>query len=95
MGYFISPVLFVTAFEVMLIAAMPIVGVWLQSGQINSPVRSYKDDLMSIHQTVITEEVDKLRVSKRIKIKPNQATCQSRGGVRWDCFLFVMELVMW
>lgn len=36
-------------------------------------------------QLVITEEVDGLRV----KIKPNQAVCQSRKVVRCDCFLFV------
>ncbi len=79
MGRFISPMLFVTAFEVMLIAARQMVGVWFQSGQIKS-IRSYKDDLMSIHQTVITDEADELMFSKRIKIKPNQATCQSRKG---------------
>lgn len=51
MGYTFSPVLFVTAFEVILIAARQMVGVFLQSGQITSLVRGYKDDLMSIHQT--------------------------------------------
>lgn len=50
-GYFISPALFGTDFEVILIAARQMVDVWLQSGQIKSPLRSYKDDLMSIHQT--------------------------------------------
>lgn len=51
MGYFISPVLFVLVFEVIPIAAGQMVGAWLQSGQINSPMRSNKDDLVSIHQT--------------------------------------------
>ena len=40
-------------------------------------------------QLVITEEVDELMVWERMKIKPNQAACQSRNGVRCNHFLFV------
>lgn len=51
MGHIFPSVLFVKTFEVILIAVRKMVGVLLQSSQINSSVRSYKDDLMSTHES--------------------------------------------
>lgn len=46
MGCFISPILFVAAFEVILIRARQVVGgVWLPAGQRLPPLRSYMDDI--------------------------------------------------
>ncbi|KAJ8412463.1 hypothetical protein AAFF_G00127990 [Aldrovandia affinis] len=52
MGCSISPILFVAAFEIILIGARQMVGgIKLQSGQRLPPLRSYVDDDTSILQT--------------------------------------------
>ena len=90
MGCSISPILFVAAFEIILIGARKMVGgVKLPSGQRLPPVRGYMDDITTILQTaacttrLLKRLLDKLVGWARMKIKPSKPRSLSlRKGVR-------------
>lgn len=96
MGCSISPILFVAAFEIILIGARKMVGgVKLPSGQRLPPVRGYMDDLTTILQTAacttrLLKRIDELVGWARMKIKPAKSRSLSlRKGVRSDHTIFV------
>ncbi|KAL2078851.1 hypothetical protein ACEWY4_024595 [Coilia grayii] len=79
MGCSISPILFVAAFEVILIGARKMAGgVKLPSGQRLPPVRGYMDDITTILQTAactarLLKRIDELVAWARMKIKPTKS----------------------
>ncbi|KAJ8402771.1 hypothetical protein AAFF_G00364430 [Aldrovandia affinis] len=96
MGCSISPILFVAAFEIILIGARQMVGgVKLQLGQRLPPLRSYMDDVTSILQTAacttrLLKRLDELVSWARMKIKPFKTQSLSRRKwVRIDNTIFV------
>ncbi|KAL2099527.1 hypothetical protein ACEWY4_003921 [Coilia grayii] len=96
MGCSISPILFVAAFEVILIGARKMAGgVKLPSGQRLPPVRGYMDDITTILQTAactarLLKRIDELVAWARMKIKPTKSRSLSlRKGVRSDRTVFV------
>ncbi len=96
MGCSISPILFVAAFEVILIGARVMVGgMKLPSGQRLPPVRGYLDDITTILQTAacttrLLKRIDELVGWARMKIKPAKSRSLSlRKGVRSDHTIFV------
>ncbi|KAL2104213.1 hypothetical protein ACEWY4_001081 [Coilia grayii] len=96
MGCSISPILFVAAFEVILIGARKMAGgVKLPSGQRLPPVRGYMDDITTILQTAactarLLKRSDELVAWARMKIKPTKSRSLSlRKGVRSDRTIFV------
>lgn len=97
MGCAISPILFVSAFEVILVRARQMVGgIKLPSGQRLPPLRTYMDDVTSLLQTAactsrLLERMDKLMSWARMKIKPSKSRSLSlRRGVRNDSTFFVV-----
>ena len=96
MGCSISPILFVAAFEIILIGARKVVGgVKLPSGQRLPAVRGYMDDITTILQTAacttrLLKRIDELVSWARMKIKPPKSRSLSiRKGVRNDTTIFV------
>ncbi len=96
MGCSISPILFVAAFEIILIGARKMVGgVKLASGQRLPAVRGYMDDITTILQTAacttrLLKRIDELVSWARMKIKPPKSRSLSiRKGVRSDKTIFV------
>ena len=96
MGCAISPILFVAAFEIILIGARQTVGgIKLPSGQKLPPLRSYMDDVTSLLQTApctsrLLKRMDELMSWARMKIKPAKSRSLSlRRGVRNDSTIFV------
>lgn len=96
MGCSISPILFVAAFEVILMGARVMVGgMKLPSGQRLPPVRGYMDDITTILQTAacttrLLKRIDELVGWARMKIKPAKSRSLSlRKGVRNDHTIFV------
>ena len=96
MGCSISPILFVAAFEVILIGARKMVGgVKLPSGKRLPPVRGYMDDVTTILQTAactrrLLKRIDELVGWARMKIKPPKSRSLSiRKGLRSDNIIFV------
>ena len=96
MGCAISPILFVTAFEIILIGARQMVGgIKLPSGQRLPPLRSYMDDVTTLLQTSactsrLLKRLDELTAWARMKIKPSKSRSLSlRRGVRNDHTTFV------
>ncbi|XP_077382825.1 5-azacytidine-induced protein 2 isoform X1 [Festucalex cinctus] len=97
MGCAISPVLFVAAFEIILIGARQMVGgTKLPSGQRLPPLRCYMDDVTSLLQTAactsrLLKRVDELTSWARMRIKPSKSRSLSlRRGVRNDNTIFVV-----
>ncbi|XP_039516167.1 receptor-type tyrosine-protein phosphatase beta-like [Pimephales promelas] len=90
MGCSISPILFVAAFEIILMGARVMVGgMKLPSGQRLPPVRGYMDDITTILQTAacttrLLKRVDELVGWARMKIKPAKSRSLSirKGPVR-------------
>lgn len=98
MGCSISPILFVAAFEVILMGARVMVGgMKLPSGQRLPPWRGYMDDITTIIQTAacttrLLKRIDELVGWARIKIKPTKSCSLSlRKGVRRDYAIFVAD----
>ncbi|CAM4298856.1 unnamed protein product [Leuciscus chuanchicus] len=96
MGCSISPILFVAAFEIILIGARKMVGgVKLPSGQRLPAVRGYMDDITTILRTAacttrLLKRIDELVGWARMKIKPPKSRSLSiRKGVRNDNTIFV------
>ncbi|KAL2095427.1 hypothetical protein ACEWY4_010146 [Coilia grayii] len=96
MGCSNSPILFVAAFEVILIGARKMAGgVKLPSGQRLLPVRGYMDDITTILQTAactarLLKRIDELVAWARMKIKPAKSRSLSlRKGVRSNRTIFV------
>lgn len=85
MGCSISPILFVAAFEIILIGARKMVGgVKLPSGERLPPVRGYSDDITTILQTAacttrLLRRIDELVGWARMKIKPAKSCSLSSG----------------
>ncbi|KAL6455729.1 hypothetical protein MHYP_G00355800 [Metynnis hypsauchen] len=79
MGCAISPVLFVAAFEIILIGARQMVGgIKLPNGQRLPPLRSYMDDITTLLQTAactsrLLKRMDELMSWARMKIKPSKS----------------------
>lgn len=97
MGCALSPILFVSAFEVILIGARQMVGgIKLPSGQRLPPLRTYMDDVTSLLQTAactsrLLKRMDELMSWARMKIKPSKSRSLSlRRGVRNDSTIFVI-----
>ncbi|KAL6489820.1 hypothetical protein MHYP_G00001650 [Metynnis hypsauchen] len=97
MGCAISPVLFVAAFEIILIGARQMVGgIKLPNGQRLPPLRSYMDDITTLLQTAactsrLLKRMDELMSWARMKIKPSKSRSLSlRRGVRNDRTTFVV-----
>ncbi|KAL0159986.1 hypothetical protein M9458_043711, partial [Cirrhinus mrigala] len=90
MGCTISPILFVAAFEIILIGARQMVGgIKLPTGKRLPPLRSYMDDVTSLLQTAactsrLLKRMDELMSWARMKIKP------CKRGVRNDNTIFVV-----
>lgn len=89
MGCAISPILFVSAFEVILVGARQMVGgVKLPSGQRLPLLRAYMDDTTSRLQTAawtsrLLKRMDELMMWARMKIKPSKSrTLSPRRGVK-------------
>lgn len=96
MGCSISPILFIAAFEIILIGARKMVGgVKLPSGQRLPAVRGYMDDITTILQTAacttrLLKRIDELVGWARMKIKPSKSRSLSiKKGVRNDNTIFV------
>ena len=96
MGCTISPIVFVAAFEIILIGARQTVGgIKLPSGKKLTPLRSYMDDVTSLLQTApcasrLLKRMDELMSWARMKIKPAKSRSLSfRRGVRNDNPIFV------
>ncbi len=83
MGCSISPILFVAAFEVILIGARQVVdGVQLPAGQRLPPLRSYLDDITCLLRTAPCtsrqlKRLDDLITWARMKFKPQKSTSLS------------------
>ncbi|RXN29065.1 hypothetical protein ROHU_018794 [Labeo rohita] len=97
MGCTISPILFVAAFEIILIGARQMVGgIKLPTGKRLPPLRSYMDDVTSLLQTAactsrLLKRMDELMSWARMKIKPSKSRSLSlRRGVRNDNTIFVV-----
>ncbi|KAL1266945.1 hypothetical protein QQF64_002620 [Cirrhinus molitorella] len=95
MGCSISPILFTTAFEVILIGGRQTVrGVKSMSGQRLPALRSYMDDVTILLQTAactnrLLKRLEELLSWARMKIKPSKSRCLSiRKGVRKDNIFF-------
>ena len=95
MGCSISPILFVAAFEVLLIGARQMArGLKSPSGGRLPALRGYMDDVTSILQTApctarLLKRFDELTVWARMKIKPAKSRSLSiRKGVRDDRTVF-------
>ncbi|KAG1925338.1 hypothetical protein F2P79_025614 [Pimephales promelas] len=95
MGCLISPILFVAAFEIILIGARQVVGgVKLPSGQRLPPLRGYMDDVTTILQTApctvrLLKRFDELVEWARMRIKPSKSRSLSlQKGVRSDRTIF-------
>lgn len=79
MGCSISPILFVAAFEIILIGGRKMVGgTKLPSGQKLPPLRGFMDDITSILQTAactkrLLKRLDELVGWARMKIKPSKS----------------------
>ncbi|KAL0188639.1 hypothetical protein M9458_015738, partial [Cirrhinus mrigala] len=79
MGCTISPILFVAAFEIILIGARQMVGgIKLPTGKRLPPLRSYMDDVTSLLQTAactsrLLKRMDELMSWARMKIKPSKS----------------------
>ncbi|KAL7388165.1 hypothetical protein ABVT39_008471 [Epinephelus coioides] len=90
MGCSISPILFITAFEVILIGARQVVGgVRLPAGRRLPPLRSYMDDITCLLQTApctskLLERLDELITWARMKFRAAKSRSLSlRKGV-WN-----------
>lgn len=97
MGCAISPILFVAAFEIILIGARQMAGgIKLPSGQRLPPLRSYMDDVTTLLQTApctsrLLKRIDELMSWARMKVKPSKSRSLSlRRGVRNDSTTFVI-----
>lgn len=97
MGCSISPILFVAAFEVILIGARQVVGeVRLSTGQKFPPLRGFMDDITSLLPTApctarLLRRMDELMSWARMKIKPARSQSLSlRKGVRSDYTIFTV-----
>ncbi|CAJ1055532.1 hypothetical protein H4Q32_028574 [Xyrichtys novacula] len=95
MGCAISPILFVAAFEVILVGARQMVGgIKLPSGQRLPPLRTYMDDVTSLLRMAactsrLLKRIDKLMSWVRMRIKPSKSWSLSlRRGVRHDSTIF-------
>lgn len=93
MGCAIYPILFVAAFEIILIGVRQMVGVIkILSGQRLPPLRSYMEDITSLLQTAactsrLLKRMDELMSWARVKIKPSSLSV--RSGVRNESTIFV------
>ncbi|KAG1932793.1 hypothetical protein F2P79_020826 [Pimephales promelas] len=97
MGCTISPILFVAAFEIILIGARQMVGgIKLPTGKRLPPLRSYMDDVTSLLQTAactsrLLKRMDELMSWARMKVKPSKSRSLSlRRGVRNDNITFAI-----
>ncbi|CAJ1048449.1 PREDICTED: uncharacterized protein LOC107738138 [Xyrichtys novacula] len=97
MGCSISPILFVAAFEVILIGARQVVGgVRLPAGQRLPPLRSYMDDITCLLRTAsctsrLLKRLDELISWARMKFKPQKSRSLSlRKGERNDRVTFTI-----
>ncbi|KAJ8332759.1 hypothetical protein SKAU_G00416550 [Synaphobranchus kaupii] len=95
MGCSISPILFIAAFEIILIGARKMAGgVKMPSGQRLPPLRGFMDDVTTILQTAacttrLLKRMDELVGWARMKIKPSKSRSLSlRKGVRNDHTIF-------
>ncbi len=98
MGCSISPILFVAAFEVILIGARQVVGgVRLPAGQRLPPLRSYMDDITCLLRTApctsrLLKRLDELITWASMKFKPQQSRSLSlRKGERNDRVTFTIS----
>ncbi len=98
MGCSISPILFVAAFEVILIGARQVVGgVRLPAGQRLPPLRSYMDDITCLLRTApctsrLLKRLDELITWARMKFKPQKSRSLSlRKGERNDRVTFTIS----
>lgn len=98
MGCAISSILFIAAFEIILIGTKQVVGgIKLPSGERLPPLRSYMDDVTSLLQTAactsrLLKRMDQLMSWARMKIKPSKSRSLSlRRGVRIDNAIFVVR----
>ncbi|KAJ8351711.1 hypothetical protein SKAU_G00231870 [Synaphobranchus kaupii] len=97
MGCSISPILFVAAFEVILIGARQVVGgVRLSAGRRLPPLRIYMDDITCLLRTApcmsrLLKRLDELISWARMKFKPCKSRSLSlRKGVRNDRAIFTI-----
>ncbi len=98
MGCSISPILFVAAFEVILIGARQVVGgVRLPAGQRLPSLRSYMDDITCLLRTApctsrLLKRLDELITWVRMKFKPQKSRSLSlRKGERNDRVTFTIS----
>lgn len=98
MGCAISSILFIAAFEIILIGTKQFIGgIKLPSGERLPPLRSYMDDVTSLLQTAactsrLLKRMDQLMSWARMKIKPSKSRSLSlRRGVRNDKAIFVVR----
>ena len=97
MGCSISPILFITAFEVILIGARQVVGgARLPTGRKLPPLRSYMDDITCLLQTApctsrLMKRLDELIIWARMKFKAKKSRSLSlRKGVLNDRVTFII-----
>ncbi|XP_074530869.1 LOW QUALITY PROTEIN: interferon-induced very large GTPase 1-like [Halichoeres trimaculatus] len=97
MGCSIPPILFITAFEVILIGARQVVGgARLPTGRKLPPLRSYMDDITCLLQTApctsrLMKRLDELITWARMKFKARKSRSLSlRKGVRNDRVTFTI-----